>query len=345
MPKCLKMFSKIFSTTASTTASTTSQEPQHNIIWWYQLSYISVKEHIFRGMSVEENGLHSSRVIILLDLDCFYAQCESVRLSLAPSLPLCLLQWNSALAVNYAARERFGLKRGANFEEIREKSNGQCVALHLPVVSTAEIQEKESEEDGSIEIAYEREFNLPADHKRKIFLKEKNKMRHSGEGKASLDRYRLASARIFQIMLEALETHVGKNNFVLEKASIDELYLDVTMHCFKEDNVPAWRVDGSDGKELAGKALNETVICSKDKIHHLGMSDAGDLEQRALWRGCIISCGLRQTVFERLGFTLSAGVSTSKLVAKLGQAVVFPTAIPHVSLYIMKTVRNIFRKC
>jgi len=305
-------------------------------------------------MSVEEYRLPSSRVIILLDLDCFYAQCESVRLSLAPSVPLCLLQWNSALAVNYVARERFGLKRGAKFEEIREKSNGQCVALHLPVVSTAEIQEKvENEEDGSIEIAYEREFNLPTDQKRKIFLKEKNKMRHSDEGKASLDRYRLASARIFQIMLEALETNVGKSNFVLEKASIDELYLDVTKHCYKEDTVPAWRVDGSDGKELAGKALAETVICSKDKIHHLGMSDAGDVEQRALWRGCIIACGLRQTVFDRLGFTLSAGVSTSKLVAKLGaslgkpngQAVVFPIAIPHVSLYVMKTVRNISRMC
>lgn len=304
---------------------------------------------------MEEIGLQSSRVIILLDLDCFYAQCESVRLSLATSLPLCLLQWNSALAVNYAARERFGLKRGAKFEEIQEKSNGQCVVLHLPVVSTAEIQEKvENEEDVSIEIAYEKEFNLPADQKRKIFLKEKNKMRHSGEGKASLDRYRLASARIFQIMLEALEIHVGKNNFVLEKASIDELYLDITIHCYKEDTVPAWRVDGSDdGKELAEKTINETVICSKDKIHRLGMSDAGDAEQRALRRGCIIACGLRRVVFERLGFTLSAGVSTSKLVAKLGaslgkpngQAVVFPNAIPHVSLYVMKTVRNISRKC
>lgn len=32
------------------------------------------------------------RVILLLDMDCFYAQCETVRLGLDPSLPLALLQ-------------------------------------------------------------------------------------------------------------------------------------------------------------------------------------------------------------------------------------------------------------
>ena len=36
----------------------------------------------------------NSRVVLLLDLDCFYAQCETVRLGLDPSMPLCLLQWN-----------------------------------------------------------------------------------------------------------------------------------------------------------------------------------------------------------------------------------------------------------
>jgi DNA polymerase eta len=300
------------------------------------------------NISVAEPGQVSSRVIILLDLDCFYAQCESVRLSLSPSIPLCLLQWNSALAVNYPARERFGLKRGDTFEEIQEKSNGQCVALHLPVLSTADIQEKDGdEEDATVKIAYDREFNRPTDQKREIFLKEKNKMRHSGEGKASLDRYRLASARIFQVMLEALETHVGKNNFILEKASIDELYLDITEHCFKEDDDScAWEKDGADSPELKETTLNETYVCAKEKIR---MPDTHDADQRALWRGCVIARGLRQAVFECLGFTLSAGISTSKLVAKLGgslgkpdgQAVVFPEAIPHVSLIVCLLFRRI----
>ena len=68
------------------------------------------------------------RVILLLDMDCFYAQCETVRLGLDRELPLALIQviilsisivwgrksnqllycamhmqWNSALAVSYPA--------------------------------------------------------------------------------------------------------------------------------------------------------------------------------------------------------------------------------------------------
>lgn len=32
------------------------------------------------------------RVILLLDMDCFYAQCETVRLGLDPNIPLALMQ-------------------------------------------------------------------------------------------------------------------------------------------------------------------------------------------------------------------------------------------------------------
>ena len=32
------------------------------------------------------------RVVLLLDMDCFYAQCETVRLGLDQSIPLALVQ-------------------------------------------------------------------------------------------------------------------------------------------------------------------------------------------------------------------------------------------------------------
>jgi len=32
------------------------------------------------------------RVVLLLDMDCFYAQCETVRLGLDQSMPLALVQ-------------------------------------------------------------------------------------------------------------------------------------------------------------------------------------------------------------------------------------------------------------
>lgn len=78
------------------------------------------------------------RVILLLDMDCFYAQCEMVRLGIPRDIPVALLQWSSALAVNYPARDRFDIKRGDSFEVIRDKSKGECVAIHLPVTPVLE---------------------------------------------------------------------------------------------------------------------------------------------------------------------------------------------------------------
>lgn len=50
------------------------------------------------------------RVIALIDLDCFYAQVESVRHGYPEDQPLAVQQWQSLIAVNYAAR-KFGINR------------------------------------------------------------------------------------------------------------------------------------------------------------------------------------------------------------------------------------------
>ncbi|KAG1709713.1 hypothetical protein DVH05_020367 [Phytophthora capsici] len=53
----------------------------------------------------------TTRVIIHLDLDCFYAQVEQRRLGIPDGQPLAVQQWGSLLAVNYDAR-KFGVERG-----------------------------------------------------------------------------------------------------------------------------------------------------------------------------------------------------------------------------------------
>lgn len=147
----------------------------------------------------------SQRIILLLDLDCFYAQCESVRLGLDPSIPLALIQWDSALAVNYPART-FGIKRGDSFTDISTKSGGKCTCIHLPILpvhvegSTATTNNQTtalSEEE-----AYQKEFCMPPHLQKEAFIREKNVIRKQSEGKASLDRYRLASSRIFATILQ-----------------------------------------------------------------------------------------------------------------------------------------------
>lgn len=349
---------------------------------------------------------YKTRVVLLLDLDCFYAQCEMIRLNINPNQPLCLLQWNSALAINYPARDLYKFKRGVSFEEIQSKSKGNCVALHLPVISLDQNNASSSfqvdigndgereqhqdvddscttgDDDGNIiQTRYDKEYNQPQHVKTQVYNKEKNVMRYPYEGKASLERYRLASAYIFETIKESLENqrefykhyhskgqstatasegssgmNGNKNKysdyFLLEKASIDELYLDITKICYDFNIDRVWS-EAENSKDsilsfqssieasskptihIEQMASEETFVCAKNKIiidYH------NDEEIRALQRGSVIACGIRKAVYDKLGFTLSAGISTTKLVAKLGasygkpngQAIVYPDAIKYV---------------
>ena len=89
--------------------------------------------------------IHSKqRVILLLDLDCFYAQCECVRLGFdVTTTPLALLQFNSSLAVTYPARTLFPqpILRGDGWEVVREKSDGKCYAVHVPLLPVHQDQD------------------------------------------------------------------------------------------------------------------------------------------------------------------------------------------------------------
>lgn len=58
-------------------------------------------------------GGSACRVVIHLDLDCYYAQVEQRRLKIPADQPVAVQQWGSLLAVNYVAR-KFGVLRGAH---------------------------------------------------------------------------------------------------------------------------------------------------------------------------------------------------------------------------------------
>ena len=67
------------------------------------------------------NKRNRNRIVLLFDLDCFYAQCERVRLGLPLDACLALLQWNSVLAVTYPARNKYNIKRGDTWDTIQNK--------------------------------------------------------------------------------------------------------------------------------------------------------------------------------------------------------------------------------
>jgi len=140
-------------------------------------------------------------------------------------------------------------------------------------------------------------------------------------------------------LCKALSIHVGKDNIIFERASIDELFLDVSNHCYNFD-LPAWVSAVSDGSN-SSTLLSEETVMSETVIYGDAVVDWDDSEVKALRRGCEIAQGIRHAVFQELGFTMSAGVSNGKAIAKLaasygkpnGQAVVFPQTFHQVSYY------------
>jgi nucleotidyltransferase/DNA polymerase involved in DNA repair len=271
------------------------------------------------------------RVVLHLDLDAFYAQVETVRLGLG-NAPTAVLQHNMLLAVSYSARP-FGVKRG----DTKEDALAKCPQLNIVPVDT--INEK-----------------------------------------PNLTRYRDASVKIFDV-LRSFGT-------VLERASIDEAYLDVTeLVAAQVATAPpaAERVfvgvvvSGTDAESDAQRGQT-TVLDDDDDDDEESINDDNDNDDRdvvdddeenkfavndddnddaaaaaaadddessehdavrdacetRLWCGAQLAATIRAKVFAELGFTVSAGISFNKILAKIGsarnkpnnQTTILPSSVP-----------------
>lgn len=145
-------------------------------------------------------------VIIHCDLDCFYAQVERERLRLEQDACIAVVQWNSALAVSYPAR-KYGIKRGANVEEIRRLGGDRVKIVHVETIGG---------EAASAALPVSREDGADVVNTQKV----------------SLARYRKASSNVFSVMASCLVGFGGR----FERASIDEAYIDVTAEVDKRIN-------------------------------------------------------------------------------------------------------------
>ncbi|BGP16689.1 hypothetical protein JCM10213_000394 [Rhodosporidiobolus nylandii] len=129
------------------------------------------------------------RVVAVADIDAAYAAMEMARLGLPKDEPMAVQQWNGLIAVNYPARA-FGITRHESPAEALKK----CPHLRLVHVQTYK--------NGEAEPGYW-EGAKPETHK------------------VSLDMYRKESTNILAVFSEFCP--------VVEKASIDESYLDLTL--------------------------------------------------------------------------------------------------------------------
>ncbi|KAH7410098.1 sister chromatid cohesion protein Eso1 [Phaeosphaeria sp. MPI-PUGE-AT-0046c] len=232
------------------------------------------------------------RVIAHVDLDAFYAQCETVRLGLDPTLPLAVQQWQGLIAINYPARA-FGLSRHVTSTEALK----QCPELILQHVATW----KEGDEKWAY---HEDSFKNMATHK------------------VSLDPYRMECRRILNSIKESLPEKEQR----VEKASIDEVFMDLSaqVHTILLERYPELRGPApyDDPTERLPKVPTTVLDWAADALVETGEEDGEDRDPD--WDDvCMVIASeivrdVRKNIRYDLGYTCSGGVARNKMLAKLG---------------------------
>lgn len=235
------------------------------------------------------------RVIALIDLDAFYAQCEMVRLELPEDQPLAVQQWQNLIAINYPAR-KFGLNRHVTVTEAKKLCPG-LVTQH--VATWKEGEEKWAYYDDAAE--------------------------HIGTHKVSLDPYRLQSRKILSLIKELLPLPPLQK---VEKASVDEVFIDLSaqihsilLQRYPELGRPAPYDDVTENlPRPPTTALDWNTDALIDLDDTETEDDDPDWDDIAMLIGSEIIRSIRASVRDQLKYTCSAGIAQNKLLSKLGSA-------------------------
>lgn len=234
------------------------------------------------------------RVVIHLDLDCFYAQVEAKRLGIDPSVPLAVQQWSGLIAVNYPARHR-GVKRHLNVTEAK-KLVPELVCVHVETIGDDEggHVDAEAAEDDAHDVAGVG-VGVPTAEKTDGTSHDKQSR------KVSLRRYRRASWRVMSALADRCE-HV-------ERASIDEAYVDVT----REVDAAVATANAAEIDEMVRDGIRRTGAV-------VPLTPSTSEHDRRLAIGAHVCAGIRASVLQRTGFTMSGGIAHNKMLAKLASA-------------------------
>ncbi|KAI6973594.1 DNA/RNA polymerase [Hortaea werneckii] len=264
------------------------------------------------------------RVIAHIDLDAFYAQCETVRLGLDPAKPLAVQQWQGLIAINYPARA-YGLSRHVTITEAKEKCP-ELVCQHVATWKEGDTQWSYSDD------AY----------------------KEMATRKVSLDPYRTQSRRILAVIKETLPKDLQR----VEKASVDEVFLDLSAHVHHRLLEQYPELQGpppyDDPSEPLPRPPTTALDWSADALVDLPESeseeDDPDWDDIALLTASQIVRDVRQQIYDQLHFTCSAGLARNKMLSKLGsaykkpanQTVIRNRAIPHfLSTFKFTKIRNL----
>ncbi|XP_052901398.1 DNA polymerase eta [Anopheles moucheti] len=218
------------------------------------------------------------RVVVLVDMDCFYCQVEEKLNPAIRGRPIAVVQYNpwqggGIIAVNYPARAE-GVTRHMRGDEAKQ----HCPEIELPQVPQV-------------------------------------------RGKADLTRYREAGKEVADVLKSFTP--------LLERASIDEAYLDIT------ERVLSRIREMNEGKfQLLPEKLADTFAVGYENIGEFvkklsNTFDAGSAENNTpdrleykksdikLLVGASIVNEIRAAVKEKTGYECSAGIAHNKILAKL----------------------------
>ncbi|PVV05054.1 hypothetical protein BB560_000423 [Smittium megazygosporum] len=229
-----------------------------------------------------------AKIIIHLDLDCFYCQVEQRRLGISDTAPLCVQQWGRLIAVNYVAK-KYGIKRNESASDALKK----CPDLILVHVATF------------------------APGKKADYYPKPNQATH----KTCLDSYRRASKEVFSVIRSFTseyqkggldEAYIDITELVSKELEADKIAgkLEFTLD---ENNQEVPIVDWEKG----GVA---TRLVVSNKSENIG-SGWYNLK---MFYGALVTKKIREAIFSRLGFTTSGGISHSKILSKLGSSLYKP---------------------
>ncbi|KAL2161146.1 hypothetical protein VTH06DRAFT_8365 [Thermothelomyces fergusii] len=234
------------------------------------------------------------RVIAHIDLDCFYAQAEMVRLGIPEDQPLAVQQWQGLIAVNYPARA-YGIGRMCTAAEAKKL----CPNIINQHVATWR--------EGDDKWAYR------PDSAEKI-----------ATDKVSLDPYRLESRKIFGLIKESLPPGLQR----VEKASIDEMFLDLSAHVHallleRFPDLASGPRKGDLSEPLPMPPIS-ALDWQTDVLVALGDDEAEledpDWDDVAFCVASELVRNVRAAIRDKLRYTCAAGIARNKLLSKLGSA-------------------------
>lgn len=233
-------------------------------------------------------------VVCHIDLNAFFAQCEQLRLGLSLADPVVCVQWNSLIAVSYAARE-YGITRMDRLQQAKLKCPN-LIPAHTAVFKKGQPSWK-----------YVDYMPSPVDHK------------------VSLDPYRREGKKVLDIFRSECD--------LVEKASVDESFMDLGRLVFKKilELFPNLLERMSERSDLLspieslpdslefkgyviGKNAAENGSSIVDEEHNYLVEDWDDL---CILIGSNICFDLRKKVENELGYKTSGGVGRVKTIAKL----------------------------